>query len=282
MYRYNGDLEAARDAYSRAVRLASNLGNHLDLSFGERALAEVCAEEGDRKEALEHARCFREAAKRSGNYSQIQLSLHVTGWVFEKLNVQQSHDPADLEEALLWCLQSMDYIRNFGHKIDIDREAVRVGGNSARRKAGLERLCSGLCANLQRQSDAEKYWNAAYAYARRTDDVELEYQLLLARIDFSWESPVKNAQRLVNFSPAKKKGSAIIELAQVLMYAGDFLCAQNALLECLLHHRSSLVAEDAQLLDARVIFVQILQAARSYTKSWMRSKGTATYVRTYS
>lgn len=50
---------------------------------------------------------------------------------------------------------------------------------------------------------------------RRTDDVELEYQLLLARIDFSWESPVKNAQRLVNFSPAKKKGSAIIELAQV-------------------------------------------------------------------
>ncbi|VDL65445.1 unnamed protein product [Nippostrongylus brasiliensis] len=89
----------------------------------------------------------------------------------------------------------------------------------------------------------------------RTNDAELEYQLLLARIDFSWESPVKNAQRLVNFAPAKSKGYAIVELAQVLMYTGDFLSAQNALLDCLLHHRSSLMADDAELLDARVVFL---------------------------
>ncbi|KAK5974021.1 hypothetical protein GCK32_011325 [Trichostrongylus colubriformis] len=169
--------------------------------------------------------------------------------------MQQSHNTADLEEALLWCLRSIDYIKKFGQRIDTDKKAVRVGGDSARRKAGLERLCSGICANLQRKSEAEKYWDSAYSYAKRTHDADLEYQLLLARIDFSWESPVNNAQRLVNFAPAKKKGYALMELAQVLMYAGDFLSAQNTLLECLLHHRASLMAEDADLLDARMVFL---------------------------
>ncbi|KAK6051015.1 tetratricopeptide repeat protein, partial [Cooperia oncophora] len=211
--------------------------------------------QGDRKEALEYASLFRQTAQQSGSHSQIQLSLHVTGWVYEKLNMQQSHNTADLEEALSWCLKSVDYIKKFGHRIDTDKKAVRVGGDSARRKAGLERLCSGLCANLQRKSEAEKYWNSAYSYAKRTHDADLEYQLLLARIDFSWESPVNNAQRLVNFAPTKKKGYALMELAQVLMYAGDFLNAQNALFECLLHHRSSLMADDADLLNARVVFL---------------------------
>ncbi|CAJ0609724.1 unnamed protein product [Cylicocyclus nassatus] len=41
--------------------------------------------------------------------------------------------------------------------------------------------------------------------SRRNQDAELEYQLLLARIDFVWESPLKNAQTLVNFAPSKKK-----------------------------------------------------------------------------
>ncbi|KHJ87273.1 tetratricopeptide repeat protein, partial [Oesophagostomum dentatum] len=89
----------------------------------------------------------------------------------------------------------------------------------------------------------------------RSHDVDLEYQLLLARIDFSWESPVKNAQRLVNFAPPKKKGYGIMELAQVLICTGDFLGAQNALLECLLHHKPSLMPDDAELLDARVVFL---------------------------
>uniref|UniRef100_A0A7I4XYK0 Tonsoku-like protein n=2 Tax=Haemonchus contortus TaxID=6289 RepID=A0A7I4XYK0_HAECO len=255
LYRIDGDLEAARNCYKRAVQLATNLRNHLDLSFAHRALSEICAEEGDRREALEHASLFRQTAQRSGSHSQIQLSLHVTGWVYEKLHMQQSHNTDDLEEALSWGLKSIDYLKKFGHRIDTDKKAVRVGGDSARRKAGLERLCSGLCANLHRKSEAEKYWNSAYAYAKRAHDAELEYQLLLARIDFSWESPVNNAQRLVNFAPTKKKGYALMELAQVLMYVGDFLNAQNALFECLLHHRSSLTAEDAELLDARVIFL---------------------------
>ncbi|KAK6044907.1 hypothetical protein COOONC_17588, partial [Cooperia oncophora] len=186
----------------KPVQLATGLRNYLDLSFAYRALSEICAEEGlplkwrvllsdgvtnsrtitlnnsfqgDRKEALEYASLFRQTAQQSGSHSQIQLSLHVTGWVYEKLNMQQSHNTADLEE---------------------------------------ERLCSGLCANLQRKSEAEKYWNSAYSYAKRTHDADLEYQLLLARIDFSWESPVNNAQRLVNFAPTKKKGYALMELAQ--------------------------------------------------------------------
>ncbi|VDL83373.1 unnamed protein product [Nippostrongylus brasiliensis] len=253
--RSNGDLEEARNAYKKAAHIAAGLRNHLDLSFAYRALAEIYAEGGDRKEALDYAQRFRQAAQDSGSHSQIQLSLHVTGWVYEKLNVEQSHNSDDLKEALSWGLKSIDYIKKFGYRIDADKKAVRVGGDSARRKAGLERLCSGLCANLQRRSDAEKYWNAAYSYAKRTNDAELEYQLLLARIDFSWESPVKNAQRLVNFAPVKSKGYAIVELAQVLMYTGDFLSAQNALLDCLLHHRSSLMADDAELLDARVVFL---------------------------
>ncbi|EYB93507.1 hypothetical protein Y032_0181g850 [Ancylostoma ceylanicum] len=255
LYRTNGELELARNSFKKAAQLATALGNHLDLSFSHRALAEIYAEEGERKEALEHADLFRQTAQMSGSCSQIQLSLHVSGWIYEKLNMQQSHDSADLEEALSWCVKSIDYIKKFGHRIDADRKAVRVGGDSARRKAGLERLCSGICANLQRRTEAEKYWNAAYAYAKRSHDVELEYQLLLARIDFSWESPLKNAQRLVNFAPLKKKGYAIMELAQVLMFAGDFLGAQNALFECLLHHRPSLMADDAELLDARVVFM---------------------------
>ncbi|KIH57187.1 hypothetical protein ANCDUO_12626 [Ancylostoma duodenale] len=94
-------------------------------------------EEGERKEALEHADLFRQTAQMSGSCSQIQLSLHVSGWIYEKLNMQQSHDSADLEEALSWCVKSIDYIKKFGHRIDVDRKAVRVGGDSARRKAGL-------------------------------------------------------------------------------------------------------------------------------------------------
>ncbi|RCN28136.1 tetratricopeptide repeat protein [Ancylostoma caninum] len=153
LYRSNGELELARNSFKKAAQLATALGNHLDLSFSHRALAEINAEEGERKEALEHADLFRQTAQMSGSCSQIQLSLHVSGWIYEKLNMQQSHDPADLEEK-------------FGHRIDADRKAVRVGGDSARRKAGLERLCSGICANLQRRTEAEKYWNAAYAYAK--------------------------------------------------------------------------------------------------------------------
>ncbi|CAJ0597863.1 unnamed protein product [Cylicocyclus nassatus] len=59
----------------------------------------------------------------------------------------------------------------------------------------------------------------------RNQDAELEYQLLLARIDFSWESPLKNAQRLINFTPLKKKGQALMELAQV--YSTANLPASN-------------------------------------------------------
>ncbi|CAJ0605826.1 unnamed protein product [Cylicocyclus nassatus] len=255
LQRCNGDLESAVETYKKAAQLATALSNHLDLSFVYRALAEISAEEGERKQALEYAGLFRQTAQMCGSCSQIQLSLHVSGWIYEKLAMQQLQNTADLEEALSWCLKSIDYIKKAGHRIDCDRKAVRVAGDSARRKAGLERLCSGICANLQRRSEAEKYWNTAYAYAKRNQDSELEYQLLLARIDFSWESPLKNAQRLVNFAPSKKKGQAIMELAQVLTFAGDFLAAQNALLECLLHHKSSLMPDDADLLEARLIFL---------------------------
>ncbi|KJH47520.1 hypothetical protein DICVIV_06407 [Dictyocaulus viviparus] len=181
--------------------------------------------------------------------------MHVTGWIYEKLNVLQSRDPADLEEALLWCMRSIDYIKKFSHRIDSDKEAVRAAGDSMLRKASLERLCSGLCANLQRRNDAERYWNAAYSYSKRSNDTDLEYQLLLSRIDFSWESPTNNAQRLVNFAPAKKKGYALMELAQVLMFSGDFVGAQNVLFECLVHYKSSLMPDDTELLHARLIFL---------------------------
>ncbi|VDM76250.1 unnamed protein product [Strongylus vulgaris] len=255
LQRSNGDYESAVDSYKEAAQLATALGNHFDLSFVYRALAEIHAEEGERKQALEYINLFRQTAQMSESCSQIQLSLHVTGWIYEKLAMQQSNNPADLEEALSWCVKSIDYIKKTGHRIDADKKAVRIGGDSARRKAGLERLCSGICANLQRRVEAEKFWNLAYAYAKRSQDIELEYQLLLARIDFSWESPLKNAQRLVNFAPSKRKGLAIMELAQVLMFAGDFLAAQNALFECLLHNKSTLAPDDAELLDARVIFL---------------------------
>ncbi|KIH51336.1 tetratricopeptide repeat protein, partial [Ancylostoma duodenale] len=137
LYRSSGELELARNSFKKAAQLATALGNHLDLSFSHRALAEIYAEEGERKEALEHADLFRQTAQMSGSCSQIQLSLHVSGWIYEKLNMQQSHDSADLEEALSWCVKSIDYIKKFGHRIDADRKAVRVGGDSARRKAGL-------------------------------------------------------------------------------------------------------------------------------------------------
>ncbi|KAK6045157.1 hypothetical protein COOONC_17338, partial [Cooperia oncophora] len=203
LYRLDGDLEAARNSYKKAVQLATGLRNYLDLSFAYRALSEICAEEGKKRWSM---RRFSDRQRsRAAAIHRSNFSLHVTGWVYEKLNMQQSHNTADLEEALSWCLKSVDYIKKFGHRIDTDKKAVRVGGDSARRKAGLERLCSGLCANLQRKSEAEKYWNSAYSYAKRTHDADLEYQLLLARIDFSWESPVNNAQRLVNFAPTKKK-----------------------------------------------------------------------------
>ncbi|VDM76251.1 unnamed protein product [Strongylus vulgaris] len=49
-----------------------------------------------------------------------------------------------------------------------------------------------------------------------------------------------------------------MELAQVLMFAGDFLAAQNALFECLLHNKSTLAPDDAELLDARLCQTKVL------------------------
>ncbi|KHJ89676.1 tetratricopeptide repeat protein [Oesophagostomum dentatum] len=142
LYRSNGEWELAVNSYKKAAQLATSLANHLDLSFAHRALAEIYAEEGERTEALKYADLFRQTAQMSGSCSQIQLSLHVSGWIYEKLNIQQSHDSADLQEALSWCIKSIDYIKKFGHRIDADRKAVRVGGDSARRKAGLVGLSS--------------------------------------------------------------------------------------------------------------------------------------------
>uniref|UniRef100_A0A0K0DJU1 ANK_REP_REGION domain-containing protein n=1 Tax=Angiostrongylus cantonensis TaxID=6313 RepID=A0A0K0DJU1_ANGCA len=140
LYRLNGDMEAARNSYERVAEIYSEEGLLLPV-LSVIVLPKVLRK-GDREQALKHAEFFRETAQKSGSCSQIQLSLHVTGWIYEKLNMQQSHDPIDLEKALSWCIKSIDYIKKFGHSIDADRKAVRIGGDSARRKAGLSSECS--------------------------------------------------------------------------------------------------------------------------------------------
>ncbi|RCN29242.1 leucine Rich repeat-containing domain protein [Ancylostoma caninum] len=70
---------------------------------------------------------------------------------------------------------------------------------------------------------------------------------------------VEKCTETCKFCPIEEKGICYNGIGPgksiVLLFAGDFLGAQNALFECLLHHRSSLMADDAELLDARVVFM---------------------------
>ncbi|CAJ0600155.1 unnamed protein product [Cylicocyclus nassatus] len=91
-----------------------------------------------------------------------------------------------------------------GHRIDCGRKAVRVAGDSARRKAGLLILIA--FASI----DSVGYKGKKEPrYRARISPSTGPHRLLV------WESPLKNAQRLVNFAPLKKKGQALMELAQV-------------------------------------------------------------------
>ncbi|VDM54746.1 unnamed protein product [Angiostrongylus costaricensis] len=226
LYRLNGDMEAARNSYER----------------------------GDREQALQHAEFFRETAQKSGSCSQIQLSLHVTGWIYEKLNMQQSHDPIDLEKALSWCIKSIDYIKKFGHSIDADRKAVRIGGDSARRKAGL----SSECSRSERRKMYELIADSFCSYGSERKEMlqhAIKFYKMMLKESFS----------------DKEKLSAAVSIAQTFMDMEMFEEALDWFVQ-VLDLEKKIGKSETKLLQTRVIIFEAKCRCKSVSKTTVQSE----------
>uniref|UniRef100_A0A1I7XE78 ANK_REP_REGION domain-containing protein n=1 Tax=Heterorhabditis bacteriophora TaxID=37862 RepID=A0A1I7XE78_HETBA len=150
----------------------------------------------------------------------------------------------DLQQALSWCEKSIEYIKTYGHKIDGNLEGVKSGGNAARRKAGL---VSGWCLTLK--------WTSVNICRSGFAQVSL---LILdcAKTQRSiGDQHTPMLSKLCNIATPKRKGPALMELGQALMYAGDMIGAQSKLLECLAKYKSSLTIVDTEILEARIVFL---------------------------
>ncbi|CAI4231458.1 unnamed protein product [Auanema sp. JU1783] len=256
-YRKCGDFDSAVPQYLTVEEEAQRYNLSLDSSFAYRALAEIHTELNNAAEAKMYCDKFRKAAKESQNFSQIQLSYHVSGWVLQRLWAEDPCRPRQLlEEASQYLKRSIRLIKENASGIDSDSKAVESGGDSRKRKARAETLYAGIAGCLGFREEAVAAWNRAHGYAQKHGDQDLKFELLLLRIDFSWENRhVELARKLLNGAPEKKKGAALLELSQAYIFEQDFFSAQKTLYDCLNKHYNNLSEKDRDILDRRIVFL---------------------------
>ncbi|VDM40040.1 unnamed protein product [Toxocara canis] len=200
-YRRLGDLQRAIDTYMNGMQLAHRIDAFENAAFAHRAIAEISVDPdiNENKRALEHGRMYLEAANKTEQVHLIQLAYHVLGWLYLQvyLNSATKHTSL-LEKGKRWCEKCVAYLEQKAAEIDCDQRAVRMGRDSACRRARVRQVLSQICDKLGMVQLARCHHGAVMAYASRTADFDLQYRCLLAKLDFTGEQRLKTAIELVH------------------------------------------------------------------------------------
>uniref|UniRef100_A0A0N5AIK7 ANK_REP_REGION domain-containing protein n=1 Tax=Syphacia muris TaxID=451379 RepID=A0A0N5AIK7_9BILA len=199
-YRRNKWFSDSIEAYKSSLIFAEKYTGTENAAFCHRAIAEMSIDSsiGDDQEALLHGREYFRLAKKSNQVHLVQLAYHVYGWLqFQVYLNTGAKDKKLLIESRNWCEKGLKYLDKNAPTIDSDTKAVKIGQNSRARRARLRQVLSQIYDKLGESSRALVHHNAAFAYAVKEMDFDLQYRCLLSKLNFSGDQRIKTAVDLV-------------------------------------------------------------------------------------
>ncbi|VDD89806.1 unnamed protein product [Enterobius vermicularis] len=227
-HRRAGFLNEAIEAYKSSLIFSEKCCTIENAAFAHRAIAEMSVDcgIGDDCAALTHGEKYFNLAKKTGQVHLIQLAFHVYGWLqFQVYLNSGAKNQKLLLESKEWCEKGLAFLNKNAVAIDSDPKAVRIGQNSKARRARLRQVLSQICDKLGDSSQALSHHNAAFAYAVREEDFDLQYRCLLSKLYYVGNQRIKTAVDLVhvasNLGP-KESADAKFILAQEKIRAMDF------------------------------------------------------------
>ncbi|CAJ0572956.1 unnamed protein product, partial [Mesorhabditis spiculigera] len=241
-HKADGDKEAAIQQFKECLNMARARGDKFNRCLASRAIAEVSADMDNLEEAEKYAKEYRDTARESDWPSEIQLSLHTSGYVYQVVAAirKEGDEFVNLtRKGIDWAEQSFRYIRDNRQLIDESKEDVDRGGDSVTRQANLHSMLALLYGQISEKERATRHAQAAFNSAGKRKEYDVMFSALLNQFDWPWSNKMELAKQMGQAAvhlKAKEKALARFHCVKALLYyKGDWKEAQRVCYELIVH-----------------------------------------------